>query len=95
MWVNVEGVSDQSPLVVELLDRYDRPLPDYSGANAARISRGGTRVPIHWLGGRDRGPQEQACALRVNFPDSDEPRLYAIYFSAGAGGGESRGAGDR
>ncbi len=75
--VNVTGVSPASPLVLELLDRFDRPIPGYSGPAAARVTEAGTAVPVRWQSGR--GPRDTPCAVRATFPAGDV-RLYAIYY---------------
>lgn len=75
--VNVEGVSREAPLTVELLDRAGRPLADYSGANAARVVEPGvTRAVVFPTG---PGPKRQPFAIRLAFPSTGDVRLYAAY----------------
>ncbi|HJT79499.1 MAG TPA: hypothetical protein VJ739_20045 [Gemmataceae bacterium] len=76
--VNVAGVSRTSPLVIELLDRFDRPIPGYSGPAAATVADAGTAVPVRWHNGR--GPKDTPCAVRATFPAGGDVRLYAIYY---------------
>jgi hypothetical protein len=77
--VNVEGVSVEHPLRVELLDEFDRPIAGYSGADAARIVAPGVGQPIVWPAGGERGPANQAVALKVQFPAAGDVRVYAVY----------------
>ncbi|QDV17215.1 hypothetical protein Pan153_18500 [Gimesia panareensis] len=78
--VNVEGVSQKTPLTVELLDEFDRPLPGYSGDQAARITQPGTRTPVIWPARKTGSlPEGKKLALRVTFPDTDAVKVYALY----------------
>ena len=80
VWVNVEGASDAHPLTVELLDGRDRPLPGYSGADAAKVTAPGTRRLVEWPARPDhRGPRDGEFAVRLTFPQSGDVRLYAVY----------------
>ena len=84
LFVNVDGVSADRPLTVELLDEFDRPLPGYSGASAAKVASAGTRQPVVWPAHTDGlGPRDREFVIRATFPDSDDVRLYAIYASRG------------
>lgn len=78
--VNVDGVSRETPLTVELLDEFDRPVPGYSGKQAARITRSGTRTSVIWPARQTAElPDGQKLALRVTFPDTDAVKVYALY----------------
>lgn len=76
VFVNVEGVSDIAPLKVELLDEFDRVIPDYCDDNAAEVSQAGTRTEVKW----DKSvPVGREFAMRVTFPDAADAKLYALY----------------
>jgi hypothetical protein len=78
--MNVSGVSRESPLTLELLDELDRPIPGYSGKDAAKVTRPGTRTEVAWPAQREQaGPKGRAFAVRAAFPDRGDVRLYAIY----------------
>lgn len=80
VWVNVEGVDAAHPLTVELLDDHDRPIPGFSGAEAAEVTAAGTRVAVAWPAGEgDGGPPQQPFVVRLSFPESGDARLYAVY----------------
>lgn len=74
--VNVSGVTAQTPLVVELYDTLDRPLPDFSGGNAAKITTAGVRVAVAFASKTELPPK---FTVKVTIPDSKDARLYAIY----------------
>ncbi len=81
--VNVTGVTPERPLVVELLDAFDRPLTGFSGPDAAKITAPGVDRPVIWPArSNQHGPQRQAFSVRVCFPASDAVRLFALYVSA-------------
>lgn len=77
--INLEGASPAAPLIVELLDAQDRPLPGYSGAGAAQITQSGTQVQVLWpQSGKADLPQGQRVAIRVVFPDNSDARVYTL-----------------
>ncbi len=80
VFINASGVSQSAPLSVELIDGSDRPMPGYSGSDAARITSEGVRQPVAWGAGRSAStPTDRPFTLRINFPDSDAVRLFAVY----------------
>ncbi len=76
LFVNVADVTPDAPLVIALHDEYDRPIPGFSGKNEARITRSGTRIAITWP---DKIPTKQKLSLRVNYPLTGDPKLFAVY----------------
>lgn len=82
VFVNVSGVSAESPLTVELVDDQEQPIPGYSGDDAVRVTADGTRQHVKWRSASNgRTPARQPYAVRIGFPDDDRPRLYAVYFT--------------
>jgi hypothetical protein len=80
LFMNADGVTTTAPLVVELLDERDRPLPGYSGTDAARLLTGGTRQEVIWPGARGAAlPPDQAYAVKVIFPAEGDARVFALY----------------
>jgi len=80
LYINIEEVSSTAPLLVELYDEYDQPIPAFSGANAARVTTSGTRQQVNWP--TQRGgwiPSQRKICVRVNYPDEGEPKIYALY----------------
>lgn len=79
IFVNVEGVSNDAPLTVELLDEFDRAMPNYSGDNSAIVSTAGTRTEVVWS---RPTPAGKPFALRVSLPNEGDVKLYALYVGA-------------
>ena len=79
--VNVEGVGPESPLRVELLDAQERPLPGYSGADAAVLTRSGLHNTVVWPRGETIDLVNQPFKIRARFegPLRGGIRLYAFY----------------
>ncbi len=76
--LNVDGLSAESPLEIELLDRFAKPVPGFSAADAINITSGGTRIPITWS---KAIPSGKKLALRVKYPIASKAKVYAIYIS--------------
>jgi hypothetical protein len=70
--LNVDRVTAESPLTVQLLDHLDHPLDGFE----AQITASGLRVPVTWPKPLAAGKK---VALRVNFPEGSQARVYAIY----------------
>ena len=72
--VNVDGVSSDRPLKLELLDARARSLPGMT----ASISTSGTRVKVSW---DHPWPEDRQLAVRVLFPAGGEVKLFALYLA--------------
>ena len=70
--LNVDGVSEASPLRVQLLDHLDHPLDGYE----ATLTTGGLRQIIAWP---KPLPRDKRVALRVTFPEHSTAKVYAVY----------------
>jgi hypothetical protein len=79
IFVNVEGVSSDAPLTVELLDEFAQALPNYSGDSSSIVSTAGTRTEVVWS---RPIPAGKPFALRVSLPNEGEVKLYALYVGA-------------
>jgi hypothetical protein len=79
--INVDGASNEVPLTVELLDDHDRPVPGYSGADAAKISTNGTRLAVAWPKKSAALPAGQSLAVKVRFPIKSTTKVYALYIT--------------
>lgn len=75
--LNVDGVSHDNPLTVELLDKSGRPLPAFSGENAARVTDPGVGREVTFASQSDL--KNRPFAVQARFPSSGDVRLYAIY----------------
>lgn len=47
-FINADGLGTDAVLRLELLDHLERPVPGYSGGNAARVTESGFQVPVTW-----------------------------------------------
>ena len=81
--LNVENVTEEAPLTVELLDHLDRPLSGFSGKYAARVAVPGTQQPVAWpKNGTPRLPGGSQFAVKVGFPANSAARVYALAVSS-------------
>lgn len=78
--INADGLTDSHPLIVELLDKKDRPLAGYSGEQAAILTAGGTQMEVSWPS-EEYLPDSQELAVRVTFSGGGKARVYALYTS--------------
>lgn len=72
MSLNVDGITPEAPLTVQLLDHLDRPIEGY----VAQITQNGLRSPIRWF---KPLPSGRNVALRVNYPVDSNAHVYALY----------------
>lgn len=70
--VNADGLSEDAPLTIQLLDELARPL---EGA-VAKVTESGTRVKVTLPDGIPAG---QPHALRVTLPEDGDAKVYAVY----------------
>ncbi|MBL9117429.1 MAG: hypothetical protein JNJ83_20650 [Verrucomicrobiaceae bacterium] len=70
--LNVDGVSSESPLNVQLLDHLDRPLDGYT----SQVTDNGVHVTLKWP---RKLPPDQKLALRVQYPVGSKAKVYAVY----------------
>ncbi len=78
--LNADGITSDAPLTVELLDGHDRPVPGYSGADAATITANGTQQQIVWPKTKTASlPTGQQLAGKVKFPANSKAHVFALY----------------
>ncbi len=70
--LNVDGVSPEAPLTLQLLDHLDRPIDGYQ----AKVTQNGLHQQITWP---KPLPDGSPIALRLNFPPNSGARVYAVY----------------
>lgn len=80
-YVNAEGLGKDATLRIELLDRLERPIPEFSGKNAATISQSGFQTPISWNGKSKISGLPERVRLHVVFEgkQNTDIRLSALY----------------
>jgi hypothetical protein len=72
--LNVDGITPDAPLSVQLLDHLDHILDGYE----AKVTTNGVRVPLTFS---KPLPEGKKLALRVNFAAGCAAKVYAIYFN--------------
>lgn len=78
--VNVDSTSAASPLTIELLDDSDRPVPGYSGKDAASITTNGTRLEVIWPKTKSALlPAGKTIAVKIKFPVGSRAKVYSFY----------------
>ena len=80
-YLNADGLGDDAALRIELLDDLERPLPGYSGADAAVERTRGFQTPIAWNGKtsvRDL-PDRFRVHPELTRTDNTDIRFSAIY----------------
>ena len=81
LWVNAEGVSNDSTLRLELLDELERPLAGYSGAEGAVLKESGLRVAVSWPGKEGITGWDKPFKIKVSFEGAGvkDIRVHALY----------------
>ena len=77
--LNADGLGANAALKIELLGHDLRPLPGYSGNDAARVRQSGFQTPVSWKGKTDIAGLPDRVRVRVTFEGS---RRADIRFSA-------------
>jgi len=78
-YLNADGLGDEAALRIELLGQDERPLPGWSGADAAVVRRSGFQTPVVWSGKAEARGLPERIRIRVVF---EGERNMAIRFSA-------------
>ena len=80
--INADGLSPQAPLKIELLDSLDRPIPAYSGTNAAQLTSSGISQEVIWPGTKSGVISlKEPFAVNVEFPLTGDVRVFAVYIN--------------
>lgn len=84
-YLNADGLGPEAVLKVELLDEQERPLPGYSGTDAALIRQNGFQTPILWNGKSKIGGLPGHIRIHVTFDGKRNTgiRCSALYVKAG------------
>jgi hypothetical protein len=82
LFVNAEGLGPDAALKIELLSHVEKPLPGYSGKDAAVIRQSGFQTPVEWGGKAALGDLPERIRFHVTFEGkrSNEIRFSALYF---------------
>jgi hypothetical protein len=81
--LNVSGLGPHAQLRVSLLDAGFRPVPGFSGADAAVIQDNGFAVPVAWAGAPALPSNRSALRIQCEFIGvrPEDIRLHATYLS--------------
>ncbi len=84
--INADGLGPDAALKVELLGADTRPLPGYSGKDAAMIRQSGFQTPVSWAGKAELSGLPERIRARVTFEGAKKTgiRFSALYISPGA-----------
>ncbi len=79
--LNADGLGNEAALRIELLDHLEKPIPGYSGKDAALLTQSGFQVPISWNGSTVVRDLPERVRIHVIFEGSKRTdiRFSAIY----------------
>ncbi len=83
LYINADGVSEDAPVRIELVDAKGMPIPGYSGNDAALIKNDGLYTEVQWAGAAHQNVVEinSAFAIKVNYPPNEKVKFYALYLN--------------
>ena len=80
--INIEGVSSEAPLRIEILDETLTPVPEYAGENAGLVSKDGVSQEVIWpLDRKGNVAISGDFSIKVTYAPSSSARIYALYLS--------------
>jgi len=84
LFLNADGLSDNTQLTVELLGRDFQPLPGYSGEDCVPLRTSGFRQAVRWRNKETLEAFSLPTHLRVKFEGvrPEDAKLYAIYVAS-------------
>jgi hypothetical protein len=86
IFVNADGLSNNSELTVELLDHQFQKIPGYSSADCIPIRTSGLRQAARWRTRQNLEVFSHPIRVRVNFGGirPEDAKLYAVYVGGAA-----------
>jgi len=84
VYLNVGGASEDSYILIELLDEKLKPLPGYSGDDCIRITESGLRQPVAWRSKKSLEKFNHSFRIKATWGGKrpDDAYIYAAYVSA-------------
>jgi len=79
LFVNADGLGPEARLKVELLSHDEKPLPGYSGADAAIVAQSGFQIPAKWKNQETLRGLPQKYRIKATFEGAQKT---SIRFSA-------------
>jgi hypothetical protein len=75
LYLNADGLGAEADLKIELLDDRERPLPGFSGKNAAIVRQSGFHMPISWNGQETIAGLPDRIRLKVTFEGEQNTKI--------------------
>ena len=77
----ISGLGEDAELRFELLTHDERPLPGWSGPDAAVVRTGGYQVPVTWRDGAELRELPARYKIKATFagPRKEGIRFHALY----------------
>ena len=84
-YLNADGLGAEANLKIELLNDRERPLPGFSGKNAAIVRQSGFHTPITWNGQTAIAGLLDRIRLKVSFEGEQKMKICfsALYVQPG------------
>lgn len=85
LYVNGEGISQASPLRVELVDESNRPIDEYAADNCLPVTESGVRQPVQWRGRgviEDLARRPFKIKVTLSGNGEDDQKVYALYIAS-------------
>jgi hypothetical protein len=81
LYLNADGLGPEAALRVEVLDRFETPIPGYSGERAAILRESGFQVPVRWSAQEGSETLPDQVKLRMVFEGKEKQsiRFSALY----------------
>jgi hypothetical protein len=83
IFINADGLSEESHITVELLDQQLNSLPGYSGDDSIRLTKSGLRQPVSWRS--KQSLEKSGCPFRIKVRwggnRAEDAYVYALYVS--------------
>jgi hypothetical protein len=83
VFVNADGLTDESYISVELLDEKFKPLPGYSGEDCVRLTKPGLRQSVTWRSKKTLEKFPHSFRVKATWGGKSRERayIYAVYVS--------------
>ena len=81
LWVNADGLSENTRLHISILNEEFKPLADYSGDQCVEIKESGLRSPVVWENRNTIDTQSEKIRIKIAFTGLryEDARLFALY----------------
>jgi len=86
LYLNADGLGEEAALKIELLGADEKPLPGFSGKDAAIVRQNGFQTPVRWSSREEARDLPERIRIRVTFEGQRNTgiRFSALYLRAGS-----------